>query len=105
MAMKIAPVFWVAKDAWGATCLCPSRSRAGLYSIAPPLEIVSAKQHTAIGIEQSGVQLLRGSEFYHQPVGVKYPAQCRLGEVARLSGILQRIRGQDAHHRLPTRFA
>src|ERR1700730_2677916 len=105
MAMKIAPVLWVARDARGTTCLCLSRSLAGLCSIGPPPEIVSTKQHTAIGIEQPGVQLLGSSEFYHQPVRVKYPAQCRVGEVARLSGILQRIHGQDAHHGLTTQLA
>jgi hypothetical protein len=68
-------------------------------------DIVSAKQHGAVGLEQSSVQLLGSSEFYHQPVRVKYPAQCRLGEVARLSGVFQRIHGDDAHHRLTTQLA
>src|SRR5258708_6438250 len=105
MAMKIAPVLWMVRDARDATCFSPSRFRAGLCSIAPPPEIVSAKQYTAIGIEQSGVKHLGSSEFYHQAVGVKYPAQRRLGEVARLSGILQRTHGQDARHGLTTQLA
>jgi hypothetical protein len=34
--------------------------------------IVSAKQHRANGVEQSSVQLLGSSEFYHEPVRVNY---------------------------------
>jgi hypothetical protein len=59
-------------------------SRAGLCSIAPPLEILSAKQHTAIGIEQSGVQLLGGSEFYQLRLGAHAQAGAeRMDEGAR----------------------
>jgi hypothetical protein len=35
-------------------------------------DIVSADPHGAIGIEQSSVQLLSGSEFYHLPMRIKY---------------------------------
>jgi hypothetical protein len=33
---------------------------------------------------------------------IKIIAQCRLGKVARLNRILQRIHGEDAQHALPT---
>jgi hypothetical protein len=39
---------------------------------APAQIIVSADEHAAIGIEQSSVQLLGGSEFYHLPMCIKY---------------------------------
>jgi hypothetical protein len=42
-------------------------------------DIVSAEQHGAIGIEQSSVQLLGSSEFYHLPVRIKYATKCWLG--------------------------
>jgi hypothetical protein len=35
-------------------------------------DIVSADQHGAIGIEQSSVQILGSSEFYHLPMRLKY---------------------------------
>ena len=35
-------------------------------------DIVGADQHRPIGIEQSGVQLLSSSKFYHLPVRIKY---------------------------------
>jgi hypothetical protein len=38
-------------------------------------DVVSADLHGAIGIDQSGVQLLGGSELYHLSVRPKYPPQ------------------------------
>jgi hypothetical protein len=35
-------------------------------------DIVSADQHGAIGVEQSSVQILGSSEFYHLPMRLKY---------------------------------
>jgi len=51
---------------------------------SPDSDIISAEQHGAIDIKQSSVQLLGGSQFYHQPVRIKCSTQCRLGEVGRL---------------------
>ena len=65
---------------------------------------MSAHQYGPIGFEQSGVQLLGSSEFYHLPVRIKYAPECRLGKVARLRRILQHIHGKDAQHGLTTRL-
>jgi hypothetical protein len=45
-------------------------------------DIVSTDQHEAMGIEQTSVQLLGSSEFYHLPVPLKYSNQGRLGKFA-----------------------
>jgi hypothetical protein len=41
-------------------------------AIGAESDIVSADQHGAIGIEQSSVQLLGGSKFYHLSMRIKY---------------------------------
>jgi len=61
----------------------------------PPLSsltsnIVSAEQHRAIRIEQTRIHFLGRSQFYQQPVCIKYSIHCWLGKVARLSSVLQR---------------
>jgi hypothetical protein len=63
------------------------------------------RQRRAVGFEQSGVQLLRSSEFDHQSVRVEYPVPRRFGEVACLSGIFERIHREDAHHGLKVPLA
>jgi hypothetical protein len=86
--------------------LSPNRGcKSGRELTSTRCHIVSAEQHRAVGFEQSGVQLLRGSEFDHQPVRVEYPVQGRLGEIACLSGILERIHRERAHHGLTVPLA
>jgi hypothetical protein len=63
-------------------------------------DIVSTDQHEAMGIEQTSVQLLGSSEFYHLPVRLKYSNQGQFGKFARLNRILQRIHRDDAKHAL-----
>jgi hypothetical protein len=48
----------------------PGAGSSGAAAIGAELDIVSADQHGAIGIEQASVQ--GSSEFYHLPMRIKY---------------------------------
>src|ERR1700730_3107684 len=78
-------------------------------TVTPPLSsltsnIVSAEQHRAIRIEQTRIHFLGRSQFYQQPVCIKYSIHCWLGKVARLRSVFQRINGGKGQRSVRTRL-